>query len=254
MMRLPALICLCLAFVLPLRAEEIVAGLSHDSIGITAAFDGSEILIYGAVKRNAPQPTDEPLHVIVTLEGPAGPVTIRRKSREMGIWVNTDSVTVGAAPSYYAIASSGPIHLILDPVADVRERISIPLAVRAFEGPVEVSDVRPFTQALLRIREKDGLYSEDQGAVQIVENTLFRADFKLPANLTEGDYKTRIFLVRGQQIIDRHQSAIYVRRVGLERWLYVMAQDYAAAYALLSLALAVFAGWAAAAVFRLIRN
>ncbi|MEZ5684640.1 MAG: TIGR02186 family protein [Paracoccaceae bacterium] len=254
MSRLLTLFALVLAAALPARAEEIVAGLSRDSIGITASFDGSEILIYGAVKRDAPLPGEGALHVIVTLEGPAGQVTIRRKSREMGIWVNTDSVTVGAAPSYYAIASSGPIHLILDPVEDVRERISIPLAVRAFQGPIEVSDVRPFTQALLRIREEAGLYTEEQGAVQIVEDTLFRADFDLPANLTEGDYKTRIFLVRDSHIIDRYQSAIYVRRVGLERWLYVMAQEYAALYALLSLALAVFAGWAAAALFRLIRS
>lgn len=254
MTRLLSLLAVILACVLPARAEEIVAGLSRDSIGITASFDGSEILIYGAVKRNAPIPGEGELHVIVTLEGPSEAVTIRRKSREMGIWVNTDSLTVGAAPSYYAIASSGPMHLILDPVEDVQQRISIPLAVRAFAGPVQMSDVRPFTQALLRIRADEGLYKEDQGAVRIVDDTLFRADFDLPANLIEGDYKTRIFLVRDSHIIDRYQSAIYVRRVGLERWLYVLAQDYAPLYALLSLALAVFAGWAAAAVFRLIRS
>ncbi|PCD77782.1 TIGR02186 family protein [Pseudothioclava arenosa] len=254
MTRLLTLFALLLACALPARGEEIVAGLSRDSIGITASFDGSEILIYGAVKRNAPAAQTGELHVIVTLEGPSSAVTIRRKSREMGIWVNTDSLTVGAAPSYYAIASSGPMHLILDPVEDVQQRISIPLAVRAFAGPVQMSDVRPFTQALLRIREEEGLYKEEEGAVRIVEDTLFRADFELPANLIEGDYKTRIFLVRDSHIIDRYQSAIYVRRVGLERWLYVLAQDYAPLYALLSLALAVFSGWAAAAVFRLIRS
>ncbi|MCE5973648.1 TIGR02186 family protein [Sinirhodobacter sp. WL0062] len=239
---------------LPARAEEVVAGLSQDSISITTSFDGSEILIYGAVKRAEPEPEGAQLGVIVTLEGPVGPVTVRRKSREMGIWVNTESVGIGAAPSYYAIATSDRLVWILDPIADVTHRITIPLAVRAFSGPIEVSDARPFTEALLRIREREGLYRLDEGAVKVVENTLFRADFKLPANLIEGDYKTRIFLTRGGQIVDSHRAAIYVRRVGLERWLYVLSQEHAALYGLLSLSLAVLAGWAASEIFRMIRN
>ncbi|MDV7270739.1 TIGR02186 family protein [Thioclava sp. A2] len=244
---------LIFAFAQSLAAESVVAGLSHDNIGITASFNGSEILIYGAVKRESPFPNEKPLHVIVTLEGPSETVKIRRKSREMGIWVNTDSVIVGAAPTYYSIATTGPIEEILDPTVDVRERIGIPLAVRAFSGPIEVSDARPFTQALLRIREGEGLYSLNEGGVHLVEQTLFRADFKLPSNLIEGDYKTRIFLLRDGQLVDRYQTAIYVRKVGLERWLYMLSQDYAALYGLLALALAVFAGWAAAAIFRLFR-
>lgn len=244
---------LILATVQSLAAESVVAGLSHDNIGITASFNGSEILIYGAVKRESPFPSEHPLHVIVTLEGPSETVKIRRKSREMGIWVNTDSVIVGAAPTYYSIATTGPFEDILDPAIDVRERIGIPLAVRAFSGPIEVSDARPFTQALLRIREGEGLYSLNEGGVHLVEQTLFRADFALPSNLIEGDYKTRIFLLRNGQLVDRYQTAIYVRKVGLERWLYMLSRDYAALYGLLALTLAVFAGWAAAAVFRLFR-
>ncbi|KEO52676.1 TIGR02186 family protein [Thioclava pacifica] len=233
--------------------EQIVAGLSRDNIGITTSFDGSQILIYGAVKREAPEPTDEKLAVIVTLEGPLGPVTIRKKSREFGIWVNTASVGVAAAPSYYAVATSGPIEEILDPRVDTQQRISIPLAMRAFSGPIEVEDSKPFTEALLRIRERQGLYEMETGGVHIVDNTLFRADFELPANLTEGDYKTRIFLLRDGKLVDQYQSAIEVRKIGLERWLYTLAHQKAALYGLLSLALAVFAGWAAAAIFRFVR-
>jgi hypothetical protein len=52
-MRLRAAL-LALAFlVLPARAEEIVLGLSSDEVAITATFDGSDILIFGAVKRAA---------------------------------------------------------------------------------------------------------------------------------------------------------------------------------------------------------
>lgn len=236
------------------RAEEVVAGLSQDNIDITASFEGSEILIYGAVKRYTPEPGGPPLEVIVTLEGPSAPVTIRRKSREAGIWVNTASVGVAAAPTFYSVATTGPLSDILAPDEDVTQRISIPLAMRAFSGPLTVTDARPFTEALLRIREAQNLYAVEVGGVHLVEDTLFRADFNLPANLTEGDYKTRIFLLRGGQVIDQHRAAIYVRKVGLERWLFGLSRDLPAVYGLMSLALAVFAGWAAAAIFRIIRN
>ncbi|KFE35803.1 TIGR02186 family protein [Thioclava atlantica] len=233
--------------------EQIVAGLSRDNIGITASFDGSQILIYGAVKREAPEPKGDQLSVIVTLEGPLGPITIRRKSREFGIWVNTSSVGVAAAPSYYAVATTGPLKEILDPKVDVQQRISIPLAMRAFSGPLQVQDTRPFTEAMVRIREQQGLYKLETGGVHLVDDTLFRADFDLPANLTEGSYKTRIFLLRGGMLVDQYQSSIEVQKVGLERWLYTLAHQQATLYGLLSLALAVFAGWAAAAIFRFVR-
>lgn len=238
----------------PARSETVVAGQSLDEIGITARFDGSEVLIYGAVRRDAPEPPGPPLEVIVTLEGPSGAVTIRKKTREAGIWINTEQVGVAATPSFYAVATTGPLADILAPAEDVRQRISVPLAVRAFSGPLEVEDARPFTEALLRIRQAEGTYSLAEGAVTLVEGTLFRADFVLPANLVEGTYRTRIFLLRGGKVIDAYSAALPVRKVGIERLVFSMSRQQPLLYGLISLALAVAAGWAASAAFRYLRS
>ena len=50
-----------------------------------------------------------------------------------------------------------------------------------------------------------------------------------------------------------HETSIYVRKVGLERWLYNMSRENALMYGLMSLAIAIAAGWGASAAFRLIR-
>ncbi|MEL7133398.1 MAG: TIGR02186 family protein, partial [Pseudomonadota bacterium] len=92
---------IALLFAVAAKAEEVVLGLSQNEVAITTSFDGSEILIFGAVKREAPVPEGE-LGVIVTIAGPSEPVTVRRKERRFGIWVNTDSVELDGAPSYYA--------------------------------------------------------------------------------------------------------------------------------------------------------
>jgi uncharacterized protein (TIGR02186 family) len=248
------LLLLMLLIAVPARAETVVAGLSLDEIGITTSFDGSSVLIYGAVRRDAPEPPGPPLEVIVTLEGPSGAVVVRKKNRQAGIWINTEKVGVAATPSFYAVASTGPLAQILDPGEDVRQRISVPLAVRAFSGPLEVADARPCTEALLRIRMAEGLYSLSESSVTLVEGTLFRADFQLPANLIEGDYRTRIFLLRGGIVIDAFLAALPVRKVGIERTIFVLSQQNPLAYGLLSLLIAVSAGWIASALFRLLRN
>jgi uncharacterized protein (TIGR02186 family) len=240
---------------LPARGEEVLAALSQTRVALTATFEGSEILVFGAVRREAPIPPDEPpLHVIVAIEGPSGPLTIWRKARPAGIWMNVDSVRISSAPSFYAVATTGPFVESLSATEDLRHRISIPRAIRAYGTVSRVADAPVFTEALIRIREEDGLYQQLDGAVEIERDTLFSTRISLPANLTEGIYSTRIFLTRGGVVIDRFDTAIEVHKVGLERWLFQTAQNQPLFYGILAVLLAVFAGWAASAGFRYLRS
>ena len=65
------------------QAEEVVLGLSQDRVQITATFDGDEILIFGAVKRETPIPEGDPLQVIITVAGPSESLTVYRKARAL---------------------------------------------------------------------------------------------------------------------------------------------------------------------------
>ena len=80
-------------------AEEVVMGLSQSSISISTNFSGSDILIFGAIKREVAIPEGD-LDVIVTISGPSTPLTIRRKDRRLGLWINTAAVEIDRAPSF----------------------------------------------------------------------------------------------------------------------------------------------------------
>ena len=244
---------LLMLLALPAYGESIVAGLSQNRVSITADFDGSEILVYGAVKRDAPA-AGRPLEVIVTVEGPPTPVTIRRKDRRAGIWINTEAVHVDAAPSFYAVATTGPLASILSETEDLRYRITLPRVIRAVGAADEANDPGTFIEAMQRIRQAERRYRVMPGAVEFTEETLFRADVVLPANLTEGEYRVRLFLTRDGQVIDAQDRVIGVRKEGLERFLFNLAQEWPLVYGLLSLLLAVLAGWGASAGFRLMRS
>lgn len=238
----------------PAAQEVIVAGMSQNRVSITADFDGSEILIYGAVKRDAPPPEGAgPLEVIVTVEGPSGPIAVRRKDRVAGIWINNASVRVDSAPSFYAVATTGPLDYILSDVDNLRYGITIERMIRAIGISDEADKAGEFVLALLRVRTDEGRYRVLEGKVELTEDTLFRTDVVLPANLTEGEYKVRLFLLRDKRVIASQERVIGVRKEGLERFIFNLAQEQPLVYGLLSLALAALAGWGASAAFRLMR-
>lgn len=245
---------LFLVLALPLRAEEVVLGLSRDEVAITATFDGSDILIFGAIKREEPIRDDSNLEVIIALAGPSEPITVRRKERVAGIWVNVDAVEVDAAPSFYAVLSSAPMETALRQVEDLRHDITIPRAIRSVGAPMTVADAESFTEALIRIRAGADLYQVLENAVDLEEDTLFRGQVTLPANLTEGPYRTRIFLTRNGRVVDIYETTIAVNKVGLERWLYELSRNMPLVYGLMSLAIAIAAGWGASAAFRLFQR
>jgi hypothetical protein len=72
--------------------------------------------------------------------------------------------------------------------------------------------------------------------------------------LVEGDYDTRIFLTRDGNVVAQYETLIDVRKVGLERWLYNLSREQSLLYGLLSLAIAISAGWLASAAFAMIRR
>ena len=237
----------------PIAAEEVVLGMSHDEVAITATFDGSEILVFGAIKRES-KISPVPLQVIVAVSGPSEPLLVRRKQRKFGIWVNADTVEVDLAPSFYAVATSAPWDQVVTDTEDLRHKISINRAIRSVGAPMHIENAQSFSDAVMRIRKKSGLYQLRENTVAVDQQALFRTSIEMPANLTEGNYKTRIFLTRNGQVLSHFETDIAVRKVGLERFLFTLSRENPLVYGLMSLAIAIFAGWSASAVFQFIRS
>jgi len=235
--------------------EAVVVDLSQNRVEITATYSGSNIFVFGAVKREAPLPTGTgTLDVAVVVEGPLETVTVRKKEKRLGIWVNTDSVEVHEAPSFFTIATTRPLKEMLNE-GDLRDySIGLDYAVRP-QSPADADEnIESFAQAVSRIRQDDGLFSQREGIVNLTEETLFEADILLPANLVEGDYTARIYLIRDKNIVSDASVAITVRKAGLEAWLYNLAHENALIYGLLSLFVALAAGYGASEIFRRLRR
>ncbi len=238
----------------PLMAQEtVVVDLSQNRVEITATYSGSDIFVFGAVKRDAPLPEGiGPLDVAIVIEGPLETATVRKKEKRLGIWVNSEAVEVHEAPSFFSIATTGPLEDMLNE-GDLRDyAIGLDYAVRP-QGQAE-EGIEDFAAAVTRIRQDAGLYSQHEGIINLTDETLFEVDILLPPNLVEGDYTARVYLIRDKNIVADTSVGITVRKAGMEVWLYDLAHESPLVYGLLSLLVALVAGYGASEIFRRLKR
>lgn len=230
--------------------ETVVSELSQDGVSITATFNGSEIFLFGAIKRDAPvNDSAGKLDIIIEVSGPPTEMLVRQKERKFIIWVNAESVEMERAPSYYTIAATGPLEELVTESERSLRNLGLDYAVRVANPEDE-----KFREAVIRIHQKNGIYATEVTPVTLTEDTLFSTKLAMPVNVVEGEYTVKTMLVRDRQVISSSISTITVRKAGIEKWIYDLAQEQAFIYGLLSLAVALLAGWTASEIFRRIRG
>lgn len=227
--------------------EAVEADVSSRTIPITSAFTGTEVVVFGSVV-NSQQPSAEAGYydVIVVLEGMPTPLIARRKSNIAGLWVNTDSVSFESVPSYYAIASTRPIEEIADPALLERHAIGhdyarLSPAARSAVA-TEPGELKDYKDAVIRLKQNDGLYVMRDYAVIFIGKSLFRASIALPANVPVGPLTARVYLLREGQLLSSFQSRVLLERSGLELWIYRSAMRHPLYYGLATVLLATLAG------------
>ena len=237
-----------------LPREEVQADVSTRTVGITSNFTGTEIIVFGAVSNTRPvNNADEQYDVVVIVEGVGEELITRRKSNVAGIWINTSAVIFRSVPSYYAIASSKPLDEITEPLLldqhDIGfQHITLTPKSRA-KLKISDSELNKFRSGILRNKQKQRLYVENEFGVVFVGDNLFRATIDLAANVPVGPLKTRVHLFREGILLDTFESQVQLAREGVGRYLYNFAIGYPLLYGIVAVIVAAGSGWAASTYF-----
>jgi len=86
------------------RCEHLVVSLSTHQVQINSSFVGTDLVLFGAIERDEKTVTRSGNYdIVVRVTGPPQTEVTRRKSRVVGIWVNTESRVFIDAPSYLAM-------------------------------------------------------------------------------------------------------------------------------------------------------
>ncbi|MGL4542437.1 MAG: TIGR02186 family protein, partial [Polymorphobacter sp.] len=229
----------------------LITDISQSRIDIIYTFKGAELLVFGAIQYANGQVPDEAAGLVVVMRGPAEPITVRKKARVAGIWVNTASVRFESAPGFYAVATSAPIAKLVDERTAAIWEIGVSSLQLSPTGEASPEQTEIFERGLIDQRRRAGLFAEHEGAVGISQNILYRARIAIPSTVPVGSYTAQIFLVRKGEVIAQSTSPVEIDKSGFERWIFVAAHNHAFLYGLAAVALALLAGWGAGLVVRL---
>lgn len=245
----------------PPERAAISAALTETRVEVTSGYHGARIVLYGAVF----SPDDRPADVIVVVRGPEQPVRLVRKIRVAGVWLNSRPVVFEGAPGFYMAASSRPLSSVAGFSALRRAGIGVDhLRIEAPEEARTVTwygvrdvvisrlgaDYLDWRRAVIRLKERAGLYTVNPKGVQYVDRNLFKAEVDLPTEAPIGRYEAEVWLFQDGKPVSTKVRPLMVEKVGVERALYEFAHTRSWLYGFACVAIALLSGWAASAFFR----
>src|SRR5262249_8591849 len=136
-------------------------------------------------------------------------------------------------PAYLAVLSNRPAEQIANP--DALRRLQIGLdnyQLPQRVGPDTADTVRddPFRQAFINLEVQRRLYWESPKAVTFLTQTVFRAEFALPANAPTGNYAIDVKLFSNGALIGRTNTALEVIKAGFEQYVAEAAREHGLLY------------------------
>jgi uncharacterized protein (TIGR02186 family) len=208
----------------PPPRESVHADVSTRRIAVTSTFSGTGIIVFGAVDNSRQASAESGLYdVVIVISGAPSRLVARKKSNVGGLWINTSSTSFTSVPSYYAIASTRP----LDEVAsdDVLKSSGIgfdyvPMTFSRSARNLTAAEISEWRDAVVRLKQRDRLYQQDEYGVAFVGRSLFRSTFDMPATVTVGEFETRVYLFREGELLSTYTTKLNLEREGLENFVH----------------------------------
>jgi uncharacterized protein (TIGR02186 family) len=234
------------------RDPILVPEVSQHEVVVRQGFTGAELLLFGAILSPEGTRAAQDYDIVVVLKGPTSPIVLREKRKIAGIWINADSTEMHSVPSYFAMASTRPISRIVDSKTAAIYELGLPWLQLSPTGAIDPKALARFNAGLVDLRQRNGLYRQDEAGVRVKQQVLYQARISLPSNVQTGRYTAETFAISRGRVVATAISEIAVRKLGFEGAIANFAQSWSLLYGLLTVAISVAMGWLAGRVFSLV--
>lgn len=238
----------------PVQAEQLVTGISDDTIAIESNFVGADLVLFGTIERDANTVARRHGYdIVVVVSGPPHDIVVRKKERFAGIWINRHAHHFKNIPSYLAVLSNRPLDDITTKAA--REQYQLGLDrlnldwVNNNPSP-DANPAIPFDKALIRLMSDRALYVENTAGLEFLSAKLFSARITVPAHVPVGEFQAEVFLFGDGALLQRQTIKLNVHKSGFEQLAHSLATRQSLLYGILAVLMAVFSGWLASVIFR----
>lgn len=251
MTRLIALL-LCFVALTAQREPILVPEVSQNEVQVQQGFTGTELLLFGAILDPSGARAGQEYDIVVVLKGPTEPITLREKERFGPIWMNAQSTAFRSAPSFFAVVSSDKISDIVDDRTAAIYELDLDFIQLSPSGTIDPDEQQRFSEGLVDLKKRQGLYKEEMGGVSIREQVLYQARIALPSNVHTGTYTAETFAITRGRVIASAIAEVEVKKVGFEKIVFDRSRDSSFLYGFFAVLLSITMGWLAGRLFTLI--
>lgn len=257
MLRIFRLILLiCLFYGAGSFGEDIASGdtvitlnVSPDKIKVGTFYNGSSVRI------SADIPVCD--GAVLVMEAGKEEIKLNRKGRVAGIWLNVAKVTVRNVPTVYLLAASDKLENICSP----DRRRELRLGSEYLQNQIQFVSDKPLTglefEEFLKLKTDNGTYKMDIAInLEMTEPAKMRLSTALPIapTIPPGTYHIMLYCFAGGNPIARGTSQLTVESIGLARLMVNLAENNAAVYGILAIAVSMVVGIMMGVIFNWLRG
>ncbi len=227
----------------------LTATANHDHITIDFFYHGSTVSVKGE--------SDSGVDLIVKITSPEGHQVMKQKGKVGGLlWMNVGQLKFENTPNFYEVFSTKKIDDIL--AQDERDKYVI--GYPSLAKHVEISpaaneeEKAKWFNEFIKYKEDSKVYSSSVGKITTTTLPNGRQEYYIltdwPYQAAPGDYLVTVYAVKNNKITEQAEARVNVAQVGMVKTLATMAKNKAAFYGILSIGIALGAGFGVGMVFR----
>jgi uncharacterized protein (TIGR02186 family) len=227
----------------------LTAKANHDHITIDFFYHGSTVSIRGISEPG----TD----LVIKITSPEGHQVLKQKGKVAGtLWMNVGMLTFEKTPNFYEVFSTKKAEDILSREEMEKYMIGYPALVKHVEiTPVANEEEKTkWFEEFVKFKEASKVYTVSSGKIETTINPDGKQAYYIltdwPYQASPGDYLVTVYAVKDHKVVEQATSRVNVEQVGMVKMLATMAKNSAAFYGILSIGIALGAGFGVGLVFR----
>ena len=243
-------------------AQAPSAQIETRRVAISLTFSGQQVFLFGRV-------TPGTERILAVMEGPsAGEVRLMEEGRVVLFWLGVRQYKLTGVPGIYLINTSGPAcsdgsdctglvqraawepnstsARLLFGLESIRDRAH----VESLSGPLAPGEAERVVEGYWQLQARRDLYAIRNTGIQISHDGVFYHRFSLPTQAPEGKYRILTYFFGRDRLLGTAENQLFVRKSGFVAWLTRLAERQAITYGILTVGIALAAGWLAGTIFK----
>lgn len=222
---------------------------NHRYIGIDFFYHGDRVNVSGTIEQG--------IDIITTITSLEGHQSLKKKGKVGGLlWMNIGTLNFKKVFSLYLLTGTKKIEDILN-----REEMNKYLiGYEALENHAEITPVSDGQEKakwfadFVKLQKAAKLYEVSPGRITLKQGVNGSQTYYVPNNwpyqAVPGTYLVTVYAVKDGKVVEKAEKNLFVEQVGMIKFFANMAKNKGALYGIISIVVALFAGFGVGIIFR----